>query len=223
MKPLLARLVLAFALVSAGRAAPITRNLGQGLTFHRVHQLPADLPVDADARRTPCVLDLRYVTGGDDEASALAAWLKSHATTKAPVFILANAATSAALRAAITVVPPRAAGASVLLVGATTADFAPDIAVTVSAEAERRAYDALERGVATDSLLSENSDKPRNDEASLAKERVPEPIAAPDLPASPPSAGPNDAAKPKPPMPIIDPVLQRAVQVHRAMLALKKL
>ena len=41
----------------------------------------------------------------------------------------------------------------------------------ISAETERQAYDALEHGAAIESLLTETNDKPRNDEAKLAKDR----------------------------------------------------
>jgi hypothetical protein len=221
MKTFFARLLLLAILAGIGRAAPAAQNLGQGLTYFRVHQLASDLPSAEEARRGPCVLDLRYVSGNADEATALASWLKSRATARTPVFVLANASTSAAI---ITVITPRGAGASVIVFGAATGDFAPDIAVKVSADAERRAYDAVEHGASPGSVISENSLKPRNDEAKLARERVPEALAPTDDPANPSSAGPaEDSAKQKSPPPVIDPVLQRAVQTHRALVALKKL
>ncbi len=208
-------------LVSVGHAAPLTRNLGQGLTYHRIHELPGDLPTAEASRRQPCVLDLRYVSGRAEEAAALVAWLKFHATTRAPVFVLANAQTSAAL---ISVIMPRGAGASVVVLGAATAEFTPDIALKISAEDERRAYDALEHGAMANALITENPDKPRNDEAKLAKDRQPEPTpTAGEDPAAAVDLAANAPAKPKPPAPVVDVVLQRAVQLHRALLALKKL
>lgn len=207
---------LIFSLAASG--ASLDRDLGQGLAFHRVHQLPGDLPTAENARRQPCVLDLRYVEGGDDAAAALAAWLKFHATAHAPVFILANAATSSALVAPLSGQRP---GASIVVIGGAAPTFAPDIALKISADTERQAYDALERGAAIGTLLTENSDKPRNDEAKLAKDRATDLSPADELPVNPPDG--ESAAKPKSPPPLVDAALQRAVHLHRALLALKKL
>ena len=227
MKKFSACLIVLLALLGVGHAAPVSRNLGQGLAYHRVHQLPADLPTDEEARRQPCILDLRYVHGSGEEAATLAAWLKFHATTRAPVFVLANSDTSAALLA---VIAPRGAGANAVVLGAATAEFAPDIALKVSAEIERRAYDAFEHGATADSLITEKPDKPRNDEAKLAKERQTQADYAAAQETTPPPISPaadtadsDAAAKPKPPAPPVDAVLQRAVQLHRALVALKKL
>jgi len=217
MKILLARFLLLLALVGLARAAPLSRDLGQGLAYFRVHQLPADLPTAEAARRQACILDLRYVDGSSEEATALSAWLKFNATAHAPVFVLANAQTSAAL---LSVVAPRGPGASVVVLGVPSPAFTPDIALKVSAETERSAYDALEHGATVDSLLAENLDKPRNDEAKLAKDRKGESSAVEEEP----SADLADlVAKPKLPPPLIDAVFQRAVQLHRALLALKKI
>ena len=218
MKCFLAILGLALTLMAPGLAAPVTRDLGQGLLYQRVHQLPGDLPTDENERRHPCVLDLRYVGSDADSATALAAWLKFHATARAPVFVLANADTGSGIR---TVLASRTPGTSIILVGAATNDFKPDIALKISPEAERRAYDAFEHGATADSLITENPDKPRNDEAKLAKDRQPEIAAGPgeDLAAS----STDTVAPPKSPPPLMDAVLQRAVQLHRALLALKKL
>jgi len=208
-----------FIAALAARGAGLDRDLGQGLAYHRVHQLPADLPTAETARRQPCVLDLRYVEGGTDAAAALAAWLKFHATAHAPVFILANAATSSALVAPLTSPHP---GASIVVIGGAADGFAPDIALKISPVAERQAYDALERGVAIDTLLTENADKPRNDEAKLAKDRATDLSPADELPVNAPADSDN-ASKPKPPPPLIDTALQRAVQLHRTLVALKKI
>ncbi len=213
------RLFLFLLLATTAFATPFACDLGQGLSYHRVHQLPGDLPTGETERRQPCILDLRYVEGGPEEATALAAWLKFHATARAPVLVLANADTSSALLAALV---PRGATGSLVVLGVASASFTPDIALKISAAVERRAYDALEHGATADSLIAEKSDKPRNDEAQLAKDRQPEAGAAVD--ESVPSAAPADeSAKPKPPPPLVDAVLQRAVQLHRALLALKKL
>jgi hypothetical protein len=196
--------------IASANAAPLTRDLGQGLAYLRVHELPADLPA-AEAGRKPqsCVLDLRYVRGDEKAAAAVDAWLKSRATARTPVFVLANTDTAPALLA---VLAPEDPVPAVIVIGAAARRFQPAIAVKISAENERRAYDALEKGVSLTLLLVENPDKVRNDEASLSKDRLAEAVA---------DATDDDKARNPPPP--IDAALQRAVHVHRALLALKKL
>ena len=211
------------ALSGLAHAAPLDRDLGQGLTYCRVHQLPADLPTAESDRRQPCVLDLRYVHGDATAAAALAAWLKFHATAHAPVLVLANADTARVLLAPLT---GREPAGSVVVIGAAAPGFNPDIAVKASDDAERRAYDALEHGAAIESLLVENADKPRNDEARLAKDHVPEaPPPAEDAATGSTSAPPAEdkPANTKPSPPPVDAALQRAVQLHRTLVALKKI
>ncbi len=81
----------------------------------------------------------------------------------------------------------------------------------VSPEDDKRAYDALESGASVESLLSDYPDKPRIDEAYLEKEHLSD-SDAPDLPTD----------KPPPPKPLVDALLQRAVQLHRGLVALKR-
>lgn len=203
-----------------GAAGPLERDLGRGLVYHRVHKLPADLPTADAARAQPWVLDLRYVTGDAGAAATLTAWLKFHATPRAPVILLANADTSAVLLAPLA----RRGVAGVVVVGAAAPGFAPDIAVKISADLERKAYDALEHGATIESLLTENADKPRNDEARLAKDRSADSSDTADSGGgASPSAGTDESAKPKSPPPLIDAALQRAVHLHRTLVALKKL
>lgn len=210
----------------AVRAAPLERDLGQGLAYFRVHSIPADLPSDESVRHRPCVVDVRYVRGDRAAAVALLAWLKSHAAPKSPVVLLANPDTAPVL-----LVPLNSANAvpGLLVVGPSARNFGPDISVSVAPSVERRAYDALEKGASVDSLISVPVDKARNDEERLDQEHL-EDSAPPDQARdaqkpetadSAPDAG--QPAKPSAPPPLIDPVLQRAVQLHRALVALKRL
>lgn len=196
--------------VAGLRAAPVEGDLGYGLVYMRVHELPADLPPKPAGRAPPCVLDLRYVKADADAAAAALAWVKARATPRSPVFVLANRATAAALREPLSK-HPRATGVAV--VGVPDGDFQPQISVATTAETERRAYDALERGVPIAKLLKDNPDKVRNDEASLSRDRLAE--------ASADAAG--DALAGKAETPPIDATLQRAVHLHRALVALKRI
>jgi hypothetical protein len=206
-------LVLALAAAAGVRAVPLQRDLGLGLSLLRLHDLPADLAADAPAGRS-YVLDLRYVKGGPAEGAALLAWLRAHAGPHTPVFLLANARTAPALLAPLN--SPEAV-TGLVIIGAAARGFEPDIALAVPAGAERRAYAALETGTAVDSLITVKNDKIRNDEASRAASRLPD-TGADD----PPKDDAAPAAKAAPPA-LIDPVLQCAVQVHRSLLALRRL
>ena len=155
------------------------------------------------------MLDVRYVRADAEASLALAAWLRFRASPRTPVFVLANGATSADVRTALAGLGP---AEGVLVIGAPADDFAPDIAVSVPPEEERRAYDALATGVALAAVLVEHPDKVRNDEASLSRDRLAEA-----------SADATSEAEKTPPPPPIDAALQRAVHVHRALRALRKI
>lgn len=194
-------------------AKPLERDLGQGLTLYRIHELPADIPAAPEnmaGRAAACVVDVRYVRADTDAATAFEAWLRFRAKPRAPVFVLANAGTAPSLLEALA---RREAGTGVVLLGIPGRQLEPDVPVRTNAEDDRRAYDALEKGASIASLLTENPDKVRNDEASLSRDRLAE--------ASAEAAA--EAIDPKGGAPVIDATLQRAVHLHRALLALKKL
>jgi hypothetical protein len=190
----------------AAAPGPLTRDLGRGLAYQRVQTLPADLPSTDNARKRPIVLDVRYVHGDANAAAALVAWLKFHATPRSPVFVLANTETDRAILGALA---GRGSAGSVLVIGVPARDFAPDIPVQSTAAAERAAYDALAAGTDPAALVVENTDKVRNDEASLSRDHSSEPGA--------------DTAKDRPPAPPLDAALQRAVHLHRTLIALRKI
>jgi hypothetical protein len=194
-------------------AAPLTHELSRDLTYVRATALPADLPGQMDLRA--CVLDLRYATGDEAAAVALAGWLKFHASARTPVFIIANAATAAAL---LDVLPPRALPAGTLTLGLPGPGFTPDIAIKTDADTERRAYDAFAPVNPSAALVDENDGKIRYDEAAMVRE-----LAAGATPADHEPAPEINPAAPAAPAPLIDRTLQRAVHVHRGLATLKLL
>jgi hypothetical protein len=224
---LLRILVLALASVSA-RAAPVEREVEPGLVYFRVHELPADLPEDGSAPTgkgsaippgsalpRARIVDVRYASGDPAAAALLLGWLRSHAGPKSPVFLLANPETSAALLAPLN--SPDAVPNLVIL-GPVAPNFEPDIAMKVSGSLERRAYDAFEKGATLDSLIHVTVEKERDDEEHLEKDRLKDRPSAADTDAE--TAKPaKDSATP----PLIDTILQRAVQLHQALLALRRL
>ncbi|HYP18332.1 MAG TPA: hypothetical protein VEQ65_14055 [Opitutus sp.] len=212
-------LVLAFAaLAGALHGAALERDLGSGLRYFRAASLPADLP-GAAAKVGPLVLDLRFSQTAEGGSSALEAWVRFRATARTPVLVLVNAETPAEITAVLAALK---AQPGVLTVGSPTPTFAPDLALSIQPLEERRAYDALVHGSGSvQALITENADKPRVDEASIMRERSnPPPEQVPPDPLStttrPPEASPTPASP-------IDRTLQRAVHVHRALVALQRL
>lgn len=200
-------LLIAFA-AAAGQAAPVVHSLGNNLIYVRVHKLPADLPAKPEGKAPACVVDLRFVEADPDVATAFGAWLKFSAAPRSPVFVLVNAGTSAAL---LRTLQGRESTAGAVVIGPAFGQFSPDLAVRTSAEDERRAYDAFENGETIEALITDNPDKVRVDEASLARERGGEPE----------EAGRGAAAGRSPP--VVDAAIQRAVHLHRSLVALKKI
>lgn len=204
MKLLSLTLALAIA-ASALPAAPASRDLGMGLSYLRIHELSKDMP--DSARAGALVLDLRYAQSDAASAAGLGAWVKARASRKAPLFILENQETAKAIPASI---PSGLPG--VFILAPASAGLNPDISVVVSPASDRQAYLAGDKEGPLDGLLRDYPDKPRRDEAYLDAEH----LSDSDVPES-------EGDKKDPPMPLVDSLLQRAVQLHRGLLALRRL
>jgi len=201
-------LMAVVVLGTVGHAAPLERDLGEGLGYVRLQELPADLiPSDA-AQVIPSVVDVRYLLADTVSANAFSTWLSGRARSRSPVFVLANEATSPEV---LQLLSRRAAGSGVVVVGTQAQQFEPDIVVLTTRENERRAYEALAEGASLVSLLTDNPGKVRHDEASLSRDR-PEEASA--------ESGVNGSGAQRPPL---DVTLQRAVHLHRALMALRKI
>ena len=196
---------------SALQAEPITRDLGENLYYLRARVLPGDLPPEALKEKT-------VILAEDEATTALQTWLQSRAMAETPVFVLINAGTAPALREFLA---EQRSHSRLITIGRTASGFEPDISVESSDDEERRAYDALTPDIRIETLLTENADKPRIDEASIMRARADaqdEPIEANPLDRLTPTEKKTDS-----PPPPIDRALQRAVHLHRALLALRKL
>jgi hypothetical protein len=206
-------------LVLAAEPVRFERDLGRGLAYVRVHSLPADLP-PTPAKPGPLVLDLRYARGNPDAATTLGAWLKFRASARTPVFILVNGGTAPAVLEFLENTEPLP---GLLTLGAASSKFVPDVTLRIAPATERSAYDALEHGLPVETLLTDNPTKPRHDEAAIAQDHAATGSGAEDDDSAlDDSSSPAPALPPAPP-PLIDAALQRAVQLHRALLALKKI
>jgi hypothetical protein len=189
-----------------GGAAPLVRDLGDGLGYVRIHELPADLPAQATKAPTALVVDVRYVTAGPEAVAAFAAWLEFRATPRAPLLVLANRDTAGGLRA---VLRGFRRGSGLAVIGLPGPDFEPDLAVRSTVADERAAYTAVENGTPLATVLTDQPNKVRQDEARLVR-----PLAAE---AETESGGEAPRAIP------VDAPLQRALHLHRALRALRRL
>jgi hypothetical protein len=176
-----------------------------GLSYQRIHELPRDMP--DSAKPGALVLDLRFAQSDAAGAAGLGAWVKARASRKAPLFILENADTAQAIPASL---PSGLPG--LLILAPASAGLNPDISVVVSAATDRQAYLAGDKEGPLDGLLRDYPDKPRRDEAYLDAEH----LSDSEVPES-------EGDKKDPPMPLVDSLLQRAVQLHRGLLTLKRL
>ncbi|MDD3180933.1 MAG: hypothetical protein PHQ04_11375 [Opitutaceae bacterium] len=196
---------------------PASQDLGQGLAYVRVHALADAIPSIDTALRRPqsLVLDLRYSSA--DEASAAAFRTALAASHSAFPLVLVSPATPPPLAEALATLPVR-----ILTLGVPGSRPEPRVVIQTAPESDRLAYDAHEAGTPIGPLISGKLKKDRYDEASLAKD-----FGSGNHNAEPPPSPDPTAAKTDPKTtatnPPTDLVLQRAVQLHRALLALGRL
>jgi len=207
------------SLLLAPRSLPATElaDLGQGLSYLRVHSL-------ADSEKAlrsavpgagALVLDLRYATASDESVDALRTALTGR-TSGTPLFILVSPATPAGVAQVIT-----ESGATAFTLGPPGSLPAPKVVVKTDAETDRRSFYALDAGTPIDVLISGKTEKARFDEATLVKEfKNGNPDAEPPPGPDPTAPKPANTAD-KPPV-LVDRVLQRAVHLHHALLALRR-
>jgi hypothetical protein len=206
-------------------AAP--QDLGRGLIYVRLQRLPDDAALLTTVWNAPAlIIDLRHPAGAT--AHAIPADLPSRPRT-APLLMLVGPGTPTDLLAVL-----RDHAPAFITIGLAAPGLTPDIVLSVNPEADARAYAALEAGASVNSLISENTYKHRFDEAALARDRdagetedegpKSKVEGREDAPPTAAAAPAPIAAKSAPPaMPLKDTVLERAVQLHRALLALGKL
>ncbi len=215
MKNLLPALFLALVLTELARAAPPEPiDLGANLAYLHIKSLADAAPLlsTAQSAQRPLVLDLRYATS---EAAALSVFQTALARHPAPLFILFSTATPQEIIAVV----KQSAGAIITL-SVAGADAPAQIQVKADPAADRLAYEALGQGTLPAILVTGKIEKERFDEATLVQEfKNGNPDAEPPPLPDPTQPKLNEAAPVK--APLIDRVLQRAIQLHRALLALE--
>jgi len=182
-------------------AKTLERDLGRGLVYMRITQVPDDLPVRS---KTPAiVIDLRYASGDD-----ISEWLTTYAAPQTPIFVLANTATQETLWLSAKNV------AGSITIGIAAENFAPDIALDMTHEEEKRAYDVLPKTTDINSLLLPPTEKERYDETAMIEENL---AKIQIVVAKPEAVIRADADTPQ----LIDQAILRAVQIHRGWLVLR--
>ena len=210
------RFLFTTALATLVASAAEVRDLGEGLGYLRLRD------VDGEAFSVPAgplVIDLRQATqagsGGIDRLRGLLGLPSVR-------FVLISDATAPSITTFLETRAP-----TVLTLGGLGAPET-DIRVSVSAEDDRKAFDALDQGASLTDLVTPPLVKARRDEAAILRARRagnrppdgPPPPATPQTPAAPASPAAIETPAATPPS---DPVLQRAVQLHRGLRALKRL
>jgi hypothetical protein len=207
----------------------ITQDLGKGLSYLRIADLTTELKeLNGYLEKPAVVLDLRNAIGTQESVEQFAKLLDdSPARGKALRIILINPQTAPGLIDAVSADRERQ-----LTIGPSSPAVHPDVAVKVSAEEDRRAYDAMNAGLSLEKLISNKLEKRRFDEASLARNHSSTGPAEPeegDLETDLPDSIPSGQSAPNPPTPAKeapaaphDLILERAIQVHRALTALKR-
>lgn len=213
-KPLIAALLGLLLALRALAAEPA--DLGQGLVGLRVRSLADSLPVIAAAvaESRPLVIDLRYATADAASAARLGETLQSR-PAGALCLLLVSPALPAPVAAALTPLP---VGIATLGIAGSQPD--PTVVVQQSPAADRAAWDAAETGTPLATLVSGKTGKARYDEASLVKDFANGNHAAAP-PAAPALASLKDPAPAATPAPPVDRVLQRAIHLHRTLLAIR--
>ncbi len=169
--PLRRRMLLAVSLAlgtllsAPGAMAIEPVDLGQGLAYLRIRSLgdSEDTLRKAVPAAGALVLDLRFTTANEASLPALQDALASR-QPQAPLFVLLSPSTPASVIEALDHAPR-----AFISLGVPSSHPAR-ITVRSDAEADRRAYDALEAGTPLDALISGKVEKERFDESTLVRE-----------------------------------------------------
>lgn len=201
-------------------------DLGHGLKYFRpTASTPAALTEisPAVASQPALVLDLRAAVADEPSAAALLAALRARPVGKGVCLVLLSPATAPALLTALTPTPP-----GCVTLGRAHGACRPDLSVATDATAEQRALAALASGTPPSALLSVSADKPRHDEAELARDHAAgkkptKDADADETPTAKSSDSKAQSPKAETTLALPDATLERAMQVHRGLVALGKI
>jgi len=200
-----------------GTAPADPTDLGRGLHYLQLAASTSDTAFAAALAAPALVLDLRLAPT-DPAAESRLRELLSRSDATRPLFILLGPDTPAALR------PTVPSGPGVLTLAGKDAGSVTSVAIDVDPARDRAAAEALAAGRPPRELVEEKIEKTRYDEEHLAHNRA---IGHRDdvTDGSPAPAKPGTAAQPAMPTspPLQDVLLQRALFIHRGLLALGRI
>lgn len=194
-------------------------DLGRGLRFLQLAAGTSDSAFAAALAAPALVLDLRLAPA-EPAVDARLHDLLARATAARPLFILLGRETPDTLRVAIPAAAP-----GLLTLAAKGSNIAAGVLITVDPTRDRAAAEALATGKPPRELVEERIEKARYDEARLARDHANghrEREEAEPAPAADPAAKPEGKAATAEP-PLQDLLLQRAVFIHRGLLALGRI
>jgi hypothetical protein len=208
------------ALAPAKDTAPADpADLGRGLRFLQLAANTSDTAFAAALAAPALVLDLRLAPADPATESRLRELL-AHVTDAHPLFVLLGQGTPDTLRA---VIPAAAPG--LLTIAAKDSGIAAGVMIAVEPARDRAATEALAAGKPPRELVEGRIEKARYDEARLAHDHANghrEREEAKAAPSPDPSSKQEKSATPAEP-PLQDLLLQRAVFIHRGLLALGRI
>lgn len=219
MRSLLHRAVLVAVLIGAplippSRATPQSHLLPDGPAYLRSRDLSL---LDVGSAPAALILDLRGLgeatPAGRERLNALLA----AGSVRTVRLVLVDPETAPGLRAAV-----RAASGRVLTLGANLPTDAVDVAVATPVESDRRAVAAIDGGKAPQELLTAAPEKTRYDESAMVRDHA----KGLPIPDAPPEVETDDAKAAPPKSPdavLVDRVLERALHLHRALRAIRRI
>lgn len=216
---------------AAAPASIIQEALSNDLTYLRVPSFGNGEALPDPTGEMSVILDLRFATAAEDSGPNLAGWLAGHARPDHLLAIIVNPDTSPEL---LQFLDPALLPAGAVTIGPADTDWEPDVPVKVTADADRRAYDLQEQGIALTDLVATDMFKPRFDEAALAQSRAeaaergnaivaPQPTAPPQRGGRRGGGANGRGGRGGPGEPPRDLLLQRAVQLYIALQTLNRL
>ena len=220
------------AATEAATRAAGTQDLGGGLAYVRIADPGGQLAEleGALARNRALVVDLRGAAARMDAARALRAALAAgggagDGEARVARFVLVNDATAPAVSFVLGAGLPDSSVPGVVVIAPGASSVPADVKVAVPVEEDRLACEAIASGTAVASLINHQPEKRRYDETVLvrAHEGLPEPKTAAGEGADAEGKKQENQKDGKDEKRLTDVVLQAAVQMHRALVALKKL
>lgn len=174
---------------------------------------------DVAAAPAEAIVDLRGLGEATAEGAARLRTLLTTGSSGTLRLVLIDPATAGELRALV-----KAASGRIVTLGANLPPGAVDVAVATTPDLDRRAVAALDAGRAPHELLGTRLEKARYDESAMVRDHA-KGLPIPEAPPEPDeaSADAKPETVPEGEAALIDHVLERALHLHRALRAIRRI